>query len=307
MTPIDGAAANQSGLRAYRAYGLTIGCDFEAPELTPANGEPLDVRVVRGPLPRALPQMSEGVVFEFQPDAMYFGWPTIGHFLLSPDNTVYYDAEPGSEHMLSFALLGPVLSVILHRAGRLLLHSSAVARGPDVSFFLGDKGAGKSTTAAALVGSGFELVTDDLLVLETHEDAAPTVSPGYPQLKLAPEADALLGDTHRSELRRLSDKSRVRLQSFSQAPRTVAAGYVLKRGGEPGRRRLDPVASLGALMRYSYITRFGRRLLDSDGLARHLKQCASVANGIPIYELGVPADLQRLSDIATHLGDNVGE
>lgn len=308
MRPIEGEAANGAPLRAYRAYGLTIGCDFEVPELAPAPEEQLDVRVVRGRLPREVPDIAEGIVFDFKPQSMYFGWPTFGHFLLTEDNTILYDTEPGCEHMMGPALLGPVMSVVLHRAGRLLLHSSAVSHGEQVSFFLGDKGAGKSTTAAALVGAGYSLVTDDLLVLETPPGEAPRVSPGYPQLKLSPEAASLLGDTETADLTPLYDKARVRLlEGFSEQARPISAGYVLKRGGAPGRRRLEPVAALSAIMRYSYITRFGRRLMDAEGMAQHLRQCSSVANHIPVYELTVPADLERLPDIAHLVSADVAD
>ena len=301
----DVAWRSSRTLHAYQAYGLTVGSDFELPELTPSTGGPLDVRVVRGALPRRIPESGEGIVFEFGEEQLYFGWPSLGHFLLLRDNTVICEAAPGQEEILGFPLLGPVFSVVLHRAGRLLLHSSAVGEGERSVFFLGDKGAGKSTTAAALVGAGFDLVTDDVLSLEVDGAVAPTVVPGFPQLKLAPEAAPLLGDVQRFELPRLN-KDRVRLlQRFSPAPRRVSAGYVLVRADKIELRRLDPVAALSALMRYSYITRFGRRLLDNEGLARHLKQCASVANSVPIYELSVPADLERLPEIGEHLFDHV--
>jgi len=308
MKPTDAhiASALRTDLHAYRAYGLTVGCDFEAPELTPVESEALDVRVVRARLPRPIPDVAEGIVFDFSdPAGLYFGWPLLGHFLLLEDGLILYDAAPGAEDKLSFALLGPVFSVVLHRAGRLLLHSSAVSRGEEVVFFLGDKGAGKSTSAAALVGAGFDLVTDDLLALKTEPAGVPTVEPGFPQLKLSVDAADLLGDTRRAELAPLNEKSRIRLlQGFSRGPRRITGGYVLARGEALSLRRLDSVAALSAVMRYSYITRFGRRLLDKDGLARHLRQCASVVNSTPIYELTVPADLARLPDLVQHALDH---
>ena len=122
-----------------------------------------------------------------------------------------------------------------------------------------------------------------------------------PQLKLLPEAAPLIGDAPRVDLSALN-KFRVRLlEAFSPAPHEVAAGYVLVRAAETGLRRLEPVAALSAVMRYSYITRFGRGLLGGDGLARHLKQSAHVANSVPIYELSVPADLERLPEIVSRV------
>jgi hypothetical protein len=234
------------------------------------------------------------VVFDFEGEQAYLGWPRLAHFLVLPDNTILYEAAPDCEQLLGFPLLGPVLSVVLHRAGRLLLHGSAVGRDKRAVFFLGDKGAGKSTTAAALVGAGFDLVTDDVLGLATQDGSPPVATPAFPQLKLAPEASPLLGGIDRIGLTG-TDKHRVRLlEAFSPEPHTVAGGCVLVRADQPGLRRLDAVAALKAVMRHSYMTRFERRMFDVAGMARHMQQSASVANTVPIYELSVPDDLARL-------------
>ena len=91
MKPTDAhiASALRTDLHAYRAYGLTVGCDFEAPELTPVESEALDVRVVRARLPRPIPDVAEGIVFDFSdPAGLYFGWPLLGHFLLLEDGLI---------------------------------------------------------------------------------------------------------------------------------------------------------------------------------------------------------------------------
>ena len=56
--------------------------------------------------------------------------------------------------------------------------------------FAGDSGGGKSTTAAALHARGLDLVTDDLLVLDPDAAGGVVVYPGFPVLRLWPEAAA---------------------------------------------------------------------------------------------------------------------
>ena len=86
-------------------------------------------------------------------------------------------------------VLGPGLGVLLHRRGLLVLHGSAVDIGGRAVVLVGHKGAGKSTTAAALVARGHRLLTDDLVAL----DAGGVVLPGPTQMKLWGASAAALG------------------------------------------------------------------------------------------------------------------
>ena len=54
------------------------------------------------------------------------------------------------ERAVRLCLLGPIVALIPHQRGRLILHASAVAVGGDAIAFLGGQGWGKSTIAAAL-------------------------------------------------------------------------------------------------------------------------------------------------------------
>ena len=86
-------------------------------------------------------------------------------------------------------VLGPGLGVLLHRRGLLVLHGSAVDVGGRAVVLVGHKGAGKSTTAAALVARGHRLLTDDLVAL----DAGGAVLPGPTQMKLWAASSSALG------------------------------------------------------------------------------------------------------------------
>jgi hypothetical protein len=57
--------------------------------------------------------------------------------------------------------------------------------------FVGDAGAGKSTTAAALARRGHSLLSDDVVVLHERDEAC-FVQPGYRYLCLRPQSAAML-------------------------------------------------------------------------------------------------------------------
>lgn len=53
---------------------------------------------------------------------------------------------------------------------------------------------------------------------------------------------------------------------------------------------------LNALMQFSCIAPDQRRFLDAARLALYLRRCAVASNDTPVYDLSVPADLERLPD-----------
>ncbi|TGV75989.1 serine kinase, partial [Mesorhizobium sp. M2D.F.Ca.ET.145.01.1.1] len=84
------------------------------------------------------------------------------------------------------------LARLLHQRGLLVLHASAIAVTGRGAIFMGDKGAGKSTTASALIRAGHDLLTDDVVALDLANPNQPMIVPGFPQIKLAADAAAAI-------------------------------------------------------------------------------------------------------------------
>lgn len=155
----------------------------------------------------------------------------IGGFLVRGGREILFACEAEADAgAVRLFLLGTALAVLLHQRGNLVLHASAVAVDGGAVAFLGASGQGKSTTAAALHALGLDLVADDLVpvilsganTLEHHPRdrnnsaqnvARPTVFPGFPQLKLWPEAAAAL---HASQLHPLHPQTTKRASRISQ-------------------------------------------------------------------------------------------
>lgn len=96
------------------------------------------------------------------------------------------------EDTLTYAL-GPILALALRRRGRVCLHASAVEWHGKAVLFVGSAGAGKSTTAAAMVRHGARLIADDICALCEHGNKF-RVFAGQGVVRLWPEsADLLFG------------------------------------------------------------------------------------------------------------------
>ena len=94
-------------------------------------------------------------------------------------------------------LLGPVMGLVLRLRGVPCLHASAVIIENHAVAFVGDEGAGKSTTAAAFARRGHAVLSDDIVAL-IEQDSAIHVRPAYPYLSLWPESVRMLYGVEKS-------------------------------------------------------------------------------------------------------------
>lgn len=285
----------------YRAYGLTVSSEIFLPELEPATPSEPDVSIAIRPIDFPKPEAEGGTAFRFEPARQYLAWQAVGTFVLNGASRIDVDPAPGiDDALLAFPLLGPVMALLLHQRGLLILHASAVAVGDGSVIFLGDKGAGKSTTAGAMLRAGHALLTDDVVALDLSDPSHPTILPGFPQLKLAADAAQAIR-IGQAEIRPRAhpqiDKAQHRLrQGFSDKAAPVSRIYVLERGERAEISPVPGMEALPAIIRFSYVTRFGREALAGDLASKHLRQCAQLAGKVGVRRLQVPAGLDRIDE-----------
>lgn len=292
------------GARNYRAFGMIIRSEIPLPELTPAHADEIpdvDVVLVAGDQP--LPALEDGLVAQFAENGdHYFAWPDVATFQFRGTDRIEVQPYPGAPMTyLAFPLLGPIFGLLLHARGLLVLHASAIEIDGRGAIFVGDKLAGKSTTAAAFLRGGHRLLTDDLLAVDLSGKAGPRILPAFGQLKLSDEAASTI-QIQRAEALPLVfpglEKRQHRLggpfQHDAIPPHRL---YVLDRGGEEAvSDQLTGADALRAVMRFSYIVRFGKAALPGKAEADHMQRCARLARAVGVARLGVPADLGRLDE-----------
>ena len=240
--PSDGQTMRER--RYYRAYGLTVASDVALPELEPAELEPAepaaaDILIAIGTIDMPKPSSEAATIFRFEPDRQYLAWHPVGSFLISNASRIDIEPAPGvDDALLAFPLLGPVMALLLHQRGLLVLHASAIAVAGRGAIFMGDKGAGKSTTASALIRAGHHLLTDDVVALHLARPDAPMIVPGFPQIKLAADAAAAisLGQAEvRPQVHPAIEKMQHRLHgAFSGGAVPASRIFVLERGQRAG-------------------------------------------------------------------------
>lgn len=288
--------------RFYSAYGLVFASEFILPELVEVEPCAADAWIKKGSFDDQKDPCDDTTWYRFEEDRAVLHWDTVGTFQVQSGNEIIVEqAENVGDDLVAFPLLGPVLAVLLHQRGLLILHASSIGIKGRGLCLLGDKGAGKSTTAASLVAAGHTLLTDDIVAIDCDAGGDFYVLAGFPQIKLAADAGARIGLADSRILAQAHpsiDKNRHRLMSgFSGRRVKLDKLFILVRGNELGVRCLSGRQSLDALIRYSYMSRFGAAAMVGDSVSVHLMQCAKIAGGLRVNVLSVPDNLGLLDEL----------
>lgn len=289
----------------YVAYGLGIHSALELPELTPGPAPP-DVAVGLGHVPDVPSNSAAGDgLLRVSAGETCLHWPDVGAVLLRHGREITLDPRPGvAMDLLRLYLLGPVLGLLLHQRGLLVLHASAVVLGGGVAVFLGPSGHGKSTTAAMLHARGHAVVADDMVAVDLRAPGGPAALPGFPQLNLWPDAVSALGEIP-EDLPRIHPGEEKRARAVSTAataPRPLRRVFVLTDAESLGLEPLGGHAAVFELLQHAYIAPVLERLGSSSFLA----QCARLAAVVPVRRLRRPRCLAGLEELATLIEADAG-
>ncbi len=284
----------------YSIFGLSLGADFELPELLPAPPTPApDIRILRAGIPPLIPDGSAKRGAEQIGPALYrFEIAQVARYQVEQGATIQVEpaaeADPGDVRLW---LLGTALGVLLHQRGLLPLHVSAVAVDGTAFAFCGHSGAGKSTLAAALHRHGLPLLTDDVALVTPGQHQV-MLYPGFPRIKLWRDAldhfeldpQGLIPDMTRT------DKYHLRLEQadgFHATALPMRRLYLLERSPD-AQIHIEPVRghnAIGLIGENTYRVGIARRMGTA---ADHLVRCGQVANRIQVFRFQRPWQLDRL-------------
>ena len=180
-------------------------------------------------------------------------------------------------------LLDTVLWSVALVRGRVAVHAAAVAVRGSVVAIVGGTGAGKTTTAIALLRRGAELVSDDVLVL-SPDDRHVMAHPAPPTLNADRDVDpAALADVG-PLIARLGDERWVAVRRAVPGPLPLGAVIVLRRApGPTGMRRQPPPDGVLTLEAHS-VSLPGLPRIHAQ---RRFEVLADVAARVPVVELEV--------------------
>jgi hypothetical protein len=311
----------------YSAFGLVITSNVPLPGLPEVAARRSDcvLEVRRGPIGERstgrghafrLPNGMISLIIGRCGSGFLVRFPGLAVFLVSRDGRkVSCAPRRGTRgRVVAHLFLAQVLPLALSQRGRLVLHASAVATQHGAVAFLGAAGQGKSTLGASFVRRSFPLLTDDGLLLVEDGTMLAGV-PSYPEIRLWPDALAVLGDgglevhdvAHRAGKKRLTvDRGP---WMFSREPVPVKRIYVLD-GAKPTARSsavtitaLTPREAFIELVKHTYRL----DLYDHTRLRDEFDSISRIAaRPSLIYRLAFRRDLSRLPVVQAAILEHCG-
>jgi len=283
----------------YVLYGQIVDTAFRLPELettclADTVSKAADLRIVRDSVPEAQDTSGVNGVVRVTSEEVLLHYDLVGAFLIQGGRRVVVDASVDlSERLARHLLLGVCTGIALHQKNVLTLHASGVALDGGVAAFIGWKRRGKSTTASALYASGARLVTDDIVAIPPDDPA--TVLPGFPQMRLEPEAAAATINVSPESLPRLYDGYEKRIgdatQRFQQEALPLRCIYVLEWGDDFSMSRLNHREAFVQLLRHSYAQRF---LGKTAATPTYFEQMNALVQEVPVVAFERPRSLDRI-------------
>jgi hypothetical protein len=281
-------------MHRYSAYDLRVRSEFELPELSDIGldeAEP-DVKIVRGTVER-VPENVEGTGgrrITAAPEAIRLTYDSIGSFLVEKGTRIVcdpVDAEAEGREFFRRLIENELLGLVLYQRDHLVLHASAVSVDGQAVIFIGPRGAGKSTTAAAFGAEGHSVLEDDVVAIRFDDDG-PIVVPGVPQLRLKSDAAAALGvqQTTKPSEESWYEKHLLQIETTSE-PVPLRGCYLLMDGETCA---FDSIPIREQILNLIAQTHARGLLSDTNRSPVHFDQCSRFIEAVPVRGLKRPRD-----------------
>jgi hypothetical protein len=223
-------------------------------------------------------------------------WDTIAKFRIS-ENVIEYQSLGADKKTLKLFILSEAIGIVLFLKGNFVLHGSCVLINDKARIFIGEPGAGKSTTATAFWKAGKIILSDDLSVIK-FVDKKPYVLPTFPQLKVWEDALGGLGiDTEGLEKSTEGGTKYLIQQPFEKFPvkpiPLESITVLLKKNSRKKEGELSMLQTPTELLKHFPLP---TQLLNGEFIKNHFLTSIQLAETIQIKQLKRPHNFEALEE-----------
>ncbi|MBD2752944.1 serine kinase [Spirosoma validum] len=295
----------------YTAYGLTIGSEITLSYLKEIEPTQVDLTIRRGHLPPSPPWQETklhraGFYAQFAqegPDRMWLNWPSLMGFMATGGNELVVDTRITDEGLLSLFTMSEAFGLLLVQKGYFLLHGGAIQLNNKGIVFVGEPGAGKSTTVAAFANRGVRIMSDDLVCIRVNEAGKPTLIPAFSQIKIWEKSveglqiarDGL--DQVREGANKFSWHESV---LFEENAVLLEQIFVLTAVNTSEEAISEVPKSRSPIELLSYFP-LPDAILQGKSLKDHFEKSVAIASITPLYKLSRPANFVKLNEFVDYL------
>ncbi|MDQ0304507.1 hypothetical protein [Ancylobacter polymorphus] len=231
------------------------------------------------------------------------------YFVARGRDVIVCPHRSADENMIGVYLLGSVFGFLCHQRGLLPLHASCLSRDNCAVALAGPSGAGKSTLAAAMIAEGWNLLADDVTVLDLSDPKGAIVLPSFPRVKLWQDSIDAVDLVPRRLLYRENDREKFECcpdpATFQPGPVRLSAVYHLRKGELGMVTPLRQLDSIDAVHRIRMAIYRLRVLLLMAGPESVFQRAVILAGSCPQYTLQRPPEMIGLRAYVSSLSDQL--
>ena len=197
-----------------------------------------------------------------------------------------------------------VVPLLLQSRGIQVLHASAISFKDGVLGLCGNSFSGKSTLAYALGKRGYEIWTDDsLLISEVHPDVLTLRVPLVTEPRLRPDSRKYFGEIERAPLTTTVDvdEFEISLSEPNEAP--LKALFLIHRSSEKKQGALWHCNRIRGYPAFKQVLSLASYYDLAESTERHriAEKCLNVARKVPVYECHYPNGFGFLKDVVDQI------
>jgi hypothetical protein len=222
-------------------------------------------------------------------------------------------SAPATLQDVTTLLLGTVLNYVLRARGIVCLHACVINIGSKAVAVIGDKGTGKSTTAAAFARAGYPILSDDMGAISAQESGW-LVHPGYPRLRLwRSTLEALqMPCSGLTPVLTPMDKYYFDLSSasdhgpwlFQATPLPLTAIYLISRDTELTEPVVEPLSGIEKMTTLVTHTSSHFAPLNQNQRSAEFQALSRMGSTVPLSRVRYPSGIERLPELmSTIVGD----
>lgn len=303
----------------YCIYGYTINTNFKLPSLTELRKtDHIDLNVVfnQQHLPECLDD-EDSRHFTFHNNTLDL-WTSDFDLLMHYSLGIKALIKSGNEILVEtknnlppkvtqHVLLQGILGLWLLKRGKFSIHGCTIKKGDSAVMFAGVSGVGKSTIAAACYDLGYQILSDDVSLIELTPNSTPSVIPSFPIIKVTPETLNKVIQNKASNLSPIPiiDKYEAKLDDqFYPNKLKLEAVYCLSTSEEIDKLHFEALSGGEKILSLLSNT-YRNFMIDATNTgAKHFDFCAKLASGTDIYSITRPTEGFYHREVIKHTLEN---
>lgn len=295
----------------YRGFGLNILSEIAFREFAESDfsGE-ADLKILLGATPVALEgdDVVKRARVEFRRSEYLLKVHDVANYYVKGGREAiiepFENSDPDSVRLF---FLSSGIAAALHQQGRIPLHASGVHTKDGVVLFIGESGAGKSTTISLLQQHGYRIFTDDVCVIDNSDlgEGRISVFPSYPVVKLwSNTIEELSVDTNSLEhfrLRKHIPKVGIVTDDIGTDKFEVSKIIIIKKENHAIAVHIDQLHGIDVFRQLQKQT-YRRNQVDPMGIRQeHFQAVSAICSKVPVFTMIRPTVGNTFSEVVNCL------